>query len=438
MLSWPKEHKLGVRTVFSYPGNMADAQNSARALMESGVLDAFVTSFAYRKDGWIASLLGHLPSPITEPLGRQLARRSIDQVHAGLVHAYPLWELARTAAMHIARGPIAADMVWDHRSHRFDRLVARRYVAQTQAIHAYEYTALCAFQRAKQEGVARILHLPSLDSRHFEEIQRREKQEWPELIAPHDAYFDARFERRYARRRAEIALADVIITNSSLTARSHIAAGADPAKVTTVPLAAPPAISSVRQIQNQTQRPLAALWAGSFSLGKGAHYALRAWRILAAGPAARLHVYGHVTVPERVRAEAGEHVVFHGSVPKPQLYAAYEAADVLVFPTLSDGFGMVVTEAMAHGLPVIATDQAGAADLITPDNGMIIPSANPRALADALRWCLDNRSRLADMRYHALETARRRQWGDFRRELIAGLDGALRKAGYSPSYRALL
>ena len=416
---------------------MANAQNSARALMEAGVLEAFVTSFAYRKDGWIASFLGWLPPTVTERLSRQLVRRSIDQVDAQLVHAYPLWELARTAAMRLVRGPIAADMAWDHLSHRFDRLVARRYVAQAQAVHAFEYTALCTFQRAKQEGVARILHLPSLDSRQFEEIQRREKQEWPELTGPHDAYFDARFERRYARRRAEIALADVIIANSSLTSRSHIAAGADPAKVVTVPLAAPPTISSVRERKGQRQRPFAALWAGPFSLRKGAHYALRAWRMLAAGPAARLDVYGHVAVPERLRAEAEEQVVFHGSVPKPQLYAAYEAADVLVFPTLSDGFGMVVTEAMAHGLPVIATDQAGAADLITRDNGMIVPAANPQALADALRWCLDNRSRLADMRHHALETARRRQWSDFRRELIAGLDDGSRKAGYSPSYRAL-
>ena len=90
-----------------------------------------------------------------------------------------------------------------------------------------------------------------------------------------------------------------------------------------------------------------------------------------------------------------EAVVFHGSVPRTTLFNAYEDADVLVFPTLSDGFGMVVAEAMAHGLPVITTDQAGAAVLVTADNGLIVPAADPKSLADALRWCLDNRDRLA-------------------------------------------
>ena len=105
-----------------------------------------------------------------------------------------------------------------------------------------------------------------------------------------------------------------------------------------------------------------------------------------------------------------------------------------MFPTLSDGFGLVVAEAMAHGLPVITTDQAGAADLVTPDNGLIVPAADPRALADALQWCLDNRDRLQAMRFHALETARRRQWPDFRRDLIAALEKGLRRAGYSPAF----
>ena len=115
-------------------------------------------------------------------------------------------------------------------------------------------------------------------------------------------------------------------------------------------------------------------------------------------------------------------------------FRSLRSADVLVFPTLSDGFGMVVAEAMAHGLPVITTDQAGAADLVSPDNGLIVPAADAQALAHALQWCLDNRDRLHTMRFHAFETARRRQWPHFRHDLIAALERGLRRAGYSPAF----
>jgi glycosyltransferase involved in cell wall biosynthesis len=422
-----------MRTVFAYPGNMAEAQHGALALAEVGALQAFVTTFAYRRDGVLGSVLRHMPSPARQ-LSQELARRAVDAVPAHLVRSLPRWEVLRTAASKAGASPMLVDRLWERMSHSFDALVARRYVAKAQAVEAFEYTALASFERAKSEGVARVLHVPSLDSLQFETLQRRERLQWPELASAHDAYFDRKFPQRYERRRREIELADVIVANSALTAQSHIDAGADPEKVFAVPLAAPPPVTAVPDDNAAGRRPLAVLWAGSFSVRKGAHYLLEAWRLLRAGGNARLHVYGQQQLPPRQSAAALDGVTFHGSVAQPVLFAAYRSADVLVFPTLSDGFGMVVTEAMAHGLPVITTDKAGAADLVSPDNGLIVPAADARALADALQWCLDNRERLQAMRFHALSTARRRQWSDYRRDLIAALEKGLRRAGYSPSF----
>ncbi|SFV32717.1 Glycosyl transferases group 1 [Hyphomicrobium facile] len=412
---------------------MAHAQHAARALAEHGLLEAFVTTLSFQLDGALSSLLSRMPTERATRIAQQLGRRAIDQVPAHLLRCYPMWEILRSAVMMSGAGPVLEDMVWDRMSHSFDALVAHRYVPQTKSIHAFEYTALASFQRAKKEGVSRVLHLPSLDSKQFDEVQQREKSEWPELVGKHDSYFNGKFERRYERRRQEIALAEVMIANSSLTARSHIRAGADASRMFVVPLAAPAPIAEVRADPKYRARPLEVIWAGQFSLGKGAHYLLRAWQLLNAGPAARLNVYGRFGLPARLRAMEREDIFFHGSVTQPELFKAYEAGDVLVFPTLSDGFGMVVAEAMARGLPVIISDQAGAADLVTADNGLIIPAADPQALADSLRWCLDNRDRLFQMRFHALETARRKQWSDFRRELITILEKGLYRAGYHPA-----
>lgn len=416
---------------------MAHAQQAARAMWEIDCLAAYVATYVFRPDARFASLLGRIPSASAKRLLRQLARRAIDQVPADLVHSYPLWEILRSTAQKAGASPTVVDAVWDRLSHDFDALVARRYVAKAQAVQSFEYTALATFVRAKKEGVARVLHLPSLDNAQFGEIERREKQEWKELCSPHDAYFERKFPERQERRLREIELADVIIANSSLTARSHIAAGADPAKTFVVGLGAPSTIAEVTLDPDRQRKPLRIISAGKFSLGKGAHYLVKAWQSLNAGPSAVLDVYGHLDLPQRALSTGADGIIFHGSVQQSALFDAYLAADILVFPTLSDGFGMVVAEAMAHGLPVITTDQAGAADLVTPDSGIIVPAADPDALADALRWCLDNRNQLQVMRTYALQAARRRQWSDFRRDLVAALDVGLRAKGYSPDFQRL-
>jgi glycosyltransferase involved in cell wall biosynthesis len=79
-------------------------------------------------------------------------------------------------------------------------------------------------------------------------------------------------------------------------------------------------------------------------------------------------------------------VFFPGFAQRDQLAAFYALAEVLVFPTLSDTWGLVVNEAMACGLPVIASEVAGCvADLVHDgENGFIVPSANAGKLAEAM------------------------------------------------------
>jgi glycosyltransferase involved in cell wall biosynthesis len=79
-------------------------------------------------------------------------------------------------------------------------------------------------------------------------------------------------------------------------------------------------------------------------------------------------------------------VVFPGFAQRDQLAALYALAEVLVFPTLSDPWGLVVNEAMACGLPIIASEVAGCtADLVHDgENGYVVPSANVGRLAEAM------------------------------------------------------
>jgi glycosyltransferase involved in cell wall biosynthesis len=85
----------------------------------------------------------------------------------------------------------------------------------------------------------------------------------------------------------------------------------------------------------------------------------------------------------------------------------YSRCDAFVFPTIDDGFGMALLEAMAHGLPTIATTHCGAAELFMPDQDLIVvPAQSAEQLATAMQ-CLyssgDTRHRLRTNALRALQ-----------------------------------
>jgi glycosyltransferase involved in cell wall biosynthesis len=88
----------------------------------------------------------------------------------------------------------------------------------------------------------------------------------------------------------------------------------------------------------------------------------------------------------RARQIAPGHVDFRGFLQRDDLPAVYALAETLVFPTHSDPWGLVVNEAMACGLPVIATDVAGCTPDLVLDSvtGWVVPANNPARLAEAL------------------------------------------------------
>jgi glycosyltransferase involved in cell wall biosynthesis len=137
---------------------------------------------------------------------------------------------------------------------------------------------------------------------------------------------------------------------------------------------------------------------------------------------------------DRVRRRAragglGDRVRFPGPCTGPQLDGAYAAADLLVLASHAETYGMVVTEALARGLPVLATAVGGvpealgtAADGTLP--GRLIPPGDPAALAGALRdWLTDPGLRA---RWRAAARSRRNSlpsWDETARSLITALGG---------------
>jgi glycosyltransferase involved in cell wall biosynthesis len=94
--------------------------------------------------------------------------------------------------------------------------------------------------------------------------------------------------------------------------------------------------------------------------------------------------------------------------PTSELHRYYAAADAFVFPTTYDSFGMVVLEAMAAGLPVFTSDQAGAAELIEPGkDGFVLPLAD---WVGRTASALGDRAQMAKIGEAAAQSAKRFDW----------------------------
>jgi len=399
-------------------------QQAALALHEAGQLDRFITSIRHdpasrrQRAAFAAARL------VGWDLEREFRRRRIDGLPLSLVDSHPWGEFLRVATARLDRDGRATDFVWERVEQGFDRRVARGLRPGLTGLYAYEYCSLAAITRARELGIPVAYDMPAPEPTFVQGLLDRELAKFPELLTPWHRWTAARESRRIARRHAEYRGADLVIAASEFTRSSFGPAGLDVGKVRIVPYGAPP-VAPPGAVARTPGAPLTFLWAGTFSVRKGAHYLIEAWRRQHLGRHARLHVFGSVALPDRVLQPAPEGVEFHGAVPQSELLAWYHRADALIFPTLCDGFGMVVTEAWSRGVPVITTRAAGAADLLQPGrNGLLIEPASADAIASAVAWCHDHRAELHAMSEAALATAAGWQWPDYRRRLAEVLAAA--------------
>ena len=88
-------------------------------------------------------------------------------------------------------------------------------------------------------------------------------------------------------------------------------------------------------------------------------------------------------------------VHLQGEVPSSKLQVLYDRADAVVLPSFFEGYGMVLAEALARGLPVVSTTAGAIAETVPRDAGILVPPGDALALRTALASLLDDRDRRA-------------------------------------------
>lgn len=224
-----------------------------------------------------------------------------------------------------------------------------------------------------------------------------------------------------------------VVTVSEELRRRAIAMGADAGSVTTILNGCDTAVfyplerGEARRAVEADPADEIVLYVGRLMAAKGVAELIAAFATVAAArPRARLAIVGEG--PERQRLEqqaetagVGGRVSFLGRLPSVAEWM--RAADVFCLPSHSEGSPNVITEALACGSPVVATDVGGIPELVTADSGILVPPRQPAALARALESALARKWDGA-----AITAAARRSWDQVAQETLGACRRAVERA----------
>ena len=213
-----------------------------------------------------------------------------------------------------------------------------------------------------------------------------------------ETYYDQAYYTQLAR---EIDLADYHCVASSIVQEQLITEGIASDRIWTIPYGVDPTIfHREKNLQPKDSGTFRILFAGEQTLRKGIRFLLDGLR-LSARPEWECHFYGRASREserdlQNYRGEPRLH--FHGAVNQTDLAAAMNRADVLILPSLEEGFGLVVVQALNCGLPCLVSERVGASDLISQhQNGSIFPAQNPRVLFEELAWWDSHRTTVQEI-----------------------------------------
>jgi glycosyltransferase involved in cell wall biosynthesis len=292
------------------------------------------------------------------------------------------------------------------------------------AVYCYEDTALETFREAKRQGLRCLYDLPIGYWRAGRRLLADEAERRPEWLPTMAGLKDS--EEKLARKDAELRLADRILVASSFTKMTLQECPFPIAPITVIPYGANDVLSPQdKVVRSSAGSVLRILFVGGLSQRKGIADLFEAVDTL--GAQVELTVIGRrPAAPCQALDSALRKHRWIESLPREQILEQMRAHDVLVFPSLFEGFGLVVTEALSQGLPVITTPHTCGPDVLTDgEDGFMVPIRDPQAIAEKLELLHRDRERLAAMSEAASEKAKMLTWESYRHGIVTVVREAL-------------
>jgi glycosyltransferase involved in cell wall biosynthesis len=389
-----------------------DRYQSALALQENHALEALVTE-AYFSDFWATTGLA----------GKNFHRFAKARHHADI----PATKAIRSYGAFVQSLQARFDRRKD--SPHFaeaDRLLSVKAgqvaLARGAPLIAYSYYAEAAFRMMEGSGLPRVLFQVHPNGKYLRELFQQEIEKDPEAKA--SLMEETEMSPLFAHNDETFAQADAVICASSFTQHSLATAGSKaPAHV--VGYGVDLDLFSARTVAPVDQ-PLTVGFVGALSQRKGARYLLGALAALPKG-SAKLVLYTRAAVDrDLLRGFESVDIEIKGGLSDAQLAADLKRCDLVALPSIAEGFGLVILEAMACGVPVLCTTSTGGADFIVHrKNGLLIAPGSSAAIEQELVWALTHRDELFQMGQSARREAEKHTWAAYRRKFFAAYCSAI-------------
>jgi glycosyltransferase involved in cell wall biosynthesis len=411
-----------VPIIASHPTGNANTRQAVEALANAGLLAEFHTSIATFQESVLGQISG-LPGL------RELKRRGYAAPLQPFTRAHPWREGVRLVSLRFGwsalvereRGWASIERVYKGVDKSVARAVKR---LKPDGVYCYEDGALETFSAARGIGAPCLYDLPIGYWRAARRILQDEAERRPEWAATLGGLKDS--AAKLNRKDEELQLADRILVATTFTKQTLQECPFSLAPVSVVAYGADDSLPAApRDAAGFGAGPLRILFVGGLSQRKGIADLFEGMDLL--GSAVELTVIGRkpTGVCAPLEAALGKYR-WIDSLPRTQILEEMRRHDVLVFPSLFEGFGLVVTEALSQGLPVITTPNTCGPDVLTNgEDGFIVPIRDPQMIAEKLELLHRDRERLRAMSEAASQKAKTLTWESYRQGVVAVVREAL-------------
>ena len=222
-------------------------------------------------------------------------------------------------------------------------------------------------------------------------------------------------ERQMRRHGLEVEHSDLILCASSVTKRSLTSFGYPASQIKVIPYGSPKVATQER---TNISKKIRFLFVGTGVQRKGLHHLLDAWKKFPYRNESELHVVSRNIDPVMLELASDDVQIIHG-LPSRELEQAMIDADVFVLPSLLEGFGLVLTEALSRGCHLVASHETGLPDLNLSSNlaTLVESPVNAEHVGVALQQAYERVVAIGceSVMQEAKEAASAYTWDDFRR-----------------------